>query len=108
MTTAFTYLRNGNIERQKEWDPENKISLEYRGNEFAGEAGEVCNEVKKLARERLGIAGSRTTVEKLASEAADAVICLDLICMDAGIDLFQAVKNKFNETSERIGLKTRL
>lgn len=108
MPTAFDYLRNANIERQREWDPENQITLEYRGNEFAGEAGEVCNEVKKLARERLGIRGSRTTKEALASEIADAIICLDLICMDQDIDMFEAVRDKFNSTSEKVGLKTRL
>jgi hypothetical protein len=28
----------------------------------------------------------------------------DLVAMDAGIDLFEAVKNKFNQTSTKYGL----
>lgn len=104
----FQDLREANTTRQAEWDPESKITLEYRGNEFGGEAGEVQNEIKKLARERLGLRGSRTTIANLASEIADVIICIDLIAMDAGIDIATAVQMKFNATSEKVGLKTRL
>lgn len=101
-------LREANAIRQAEWDMDNKISLSFRGNELGGECGEAQNEIKKLERERLGIRGSRTTVEKLAQELADVVICVDLIAMELGIDLSQAVRGKFNLTSENNGLKTRL
>lgn len=50
---TFALLRAANVQRQREWDADNKVTLSYRGNEFAGEAGEVCNVVKKLDRERL-------------------------------------------------------
>lgn len=105
---TFTTLRAANIARQKEWDAGNKISLSYRGNELAGEVGEACNVIKKLDRERLGIAGSRDTVEHLAEELADAIICIDLIAAAEGIDLDAAVRSKFNATSEKVGLRTRL
>ncbi|MEW5422691.1 nucleotide pyrophosphohydrolase [Amorphus sp. 3PC139-8] len=95
--------------RQTEWDPGNAISLAYRGNEMAGEVGEACNVIKKLERERLGIAGSRASIAQLAEELADVVICADLIAMQAGIDLMgDAVPTKFNLTSEKTGLRTRL
>jgi len=100
-------LRILNEIRQKEWDPTDVITLAYRGNELAGEIGEACNVIKKLERERLGIRGSRATIEQLAEELADAVICLDLIAMQAGIDLNAAVIQKFNATSEKYGLKTK-
>lgn len=104
----LTALRLANEARQREWDAGNQLSLAYRGNELAGEVGEACNVIKKLERERLGIAGSRDTLEHLAQELADVVICVDLVAMAAGIDLKAAVRDKFNATSEKVGLNTRL
>ena len=101
-------LRKANIERQQEWDPSNKIDLSYRGNELAGESGEVSNVIKKLERERLGIRGSRDTLEHLAEELADVIICVDLIAAHTGINLSDAIKNKFNATAEANGLETKI
>jgi NTP pyrophosphatase (non-canonical NTP hydrolase) len=100
----YETLRAANVERQKEWDPHNDLTLAYRGNELAGEVGEACNVIKKLERERLGRRGSRATLDDLANELADAMICLDLIAMQVGIDLDAAVRKKFNATSEKLGL----
>lgn len=108
MTTTYASLRDANVARQKEWDKDDNISLSYRGNELAGETGEACNVIKKLERERLGIRGTRDTVEHLAEELADVVICSDLIAMHEGIDLNAAVAAKFNATSEKVGLSIRL
>lgn len=104
----FTVLRMANELRQAEWDKDSKITLSYRGNELGGECGEAQNEIKKLERERLGIRGSRTTVEKLAEELSDVIICTDLIAMKEGIDLWAAVVAKFNATSEEVGLETKI
>jgi NTP pyrophosphatase (non-canonical NTP hydrolase) len=101
-------LRIANWKRQLEWDPDDKITLSYRGNELAGETGEACNIMKKLERERLGIRGTRTTRRALAKELADIIICVDLISSNEGINLAEAVRDKFNETSEKYGLETRL
>lgn len=106
----YTYrhtLRSANLTRIEEWDPGKQIDASYRGNELAGEVGEACNVIKKLERERLGIRGSRDTIEHLAEELADVIICCDLIAMGYGIDLDGAVKDKFNKTSEKVDLKTR-
>jgi NTP pyrophosphatase (non-canonical NTP hydrolase) len=100
-------LREANRARQAEWDTDGQIDLAYRGNELAGEAGEACNVIKKLERERRGIRGSRATAEHLAEELADVVICCDLIAMDAGIDLDAAVEAKFNSTSAKYNLTVR-
>lgn len=108
-TVVVPTLREANQLRQREWDVGNQITLAYRGNELAGEAGEACNVIKKIERERLGIRGSRATVADLADELADVVICADLIAMHEGIDLLNdAVPRKFNATSEKVGLATRL
>jgi NTP pyrophosphatase (non-canonical NTP hydrolase) len=101
-------LRVANEFRQAEWDPDDRISLTYRGNELAGEVGEACNVIKKLAREYMGIPGSRASLSNLAEELADVVICADLIAMHVGIDLGDAVKEKFNTTSAKVGLNTRI
>lgn len=106
--TIYTTLRAANAARQAEWDPAAQISLSYRGNEMGGECGEAQNVIKKLERERLGIRGSRATVSDLGSELADVLICADLIAMAEGIDLNQAVADKFNATSDKVGLSVRL
>lgn len=101
-------LRKANLERQALWCPEQVPDLSFRGVELAGEAGEVCNVIKKLERQRLGWRGSRDTVEHLAEELADVIICADLIAIASGIDLSEAVRAKFNATSEKVGLPVKL
>lgn len=109
MAEAHTSLRQASAERQREWDPDGFThTLLYRSNELAGEVGEACNVVKKLAREQLGVIGSRDTAEHLAEELADVIICADLVAQVAGVNLAAAVARKFNATSEKLGLKTRL
>jgi NTP pyrophosphatase (non-canonical NTP hydrolase) len=106
--TTFTELRCANLVRQREWQKGQPVSLSYRGNEMAGETGEACNVLKKLERERMGIVGSRATVDQLAQELADVIICVDLIASEFDINLAAAVRDKFNATSERYGLATRM
>lgn len=107
--TDHTNLRDANVARDIEWRAgAAPLSLSFRGNELAGEVGEACNVLKKLERARLGLRGSRDTVEHLAEELADVVICCDLIAMDLGLDLQKAIADKFNATSEKVGLATRL
>lgn len=120
--TYYTNLRAANIARSKEWG---KVSLTFRGSELAGEIGEtiekaldlllmavtagrLANIIKKLERERLGLRGSRATPEELADELADISITADLVGMDMDIDIPSATRRKFNETSEKLGLATRL
>ena len=72
---------------------------------LAGEAGELCNVVKKLNRVRDGLRGNKETPEELqkelANEAADIYLYLDLFCQSQGIDLPTAIKSKFNEVSTK-------
>lgn len=110
---TFTNLREANIARNAEWVSAGNgdVSLSYRGNELAGEVGEVCNQIKKIDRERMGRAGSRTNREAFLEELADAYICLDLICMDENIseeERGRAIALKFNKTSRANGHKTLL
>lgn len=119
-------LRAANVARQAEWCPDQVPDLSFRGNELAGEAGEASealvlhaaelgraaglasNVIKKLERERHGWRGSRASLDDLAGGLADVVICADLCAMTAGVDLAGAVVSKFNASSEKVGLATRL
>lgn len=80
----YDTLREANVARQKIWDPGDVVDIDWRCNEFMGEVGEVCNVIKKLYRERVGLPGSRDTVDHLAEELADVMICLDLVLMTSG------------------------
>jgi NTP pyrophosphatase (non-canonical NTP hydrolase) len=101
-------LRRLNIERQKEWDPENKATLSFKGLEFAGEAGELASKIKKLARKtEFDFVGSDYDMTDIEEEVGDVLITLDLVCQKMGIDIEKVTKNKFNATSEKVGMKTK-
>lgn len=105
---SFNALRAANIKRQLEWCPDQTPAMSFRGNELAGETGEACNIIKKLERERHGWRGTRATREQLAEELADVVIVADLIANEAGIDLGESVRSKFNSTSLKYGLSVQI
>lgn len=110
MTKLLTFedLRYANVQRNIEWDADNRITGSYRGLELAGEVGELCNKIKKLEREKMGIKGSRTTWMEIASEMGDAQICLDLLAMHYCVSLEEAVKLAFNDKSNEFGFLTRI
>ncbi|WP_321504112.1 MazG-like family protein [Breoghania sp.] len=104
----FTDLRSANRARQQEWPGNTQADTAFRAIEVAGEAGEVAEAVKKLLRERRGIKGSTASVESIADEIADTIIALDLLADDLGIDIGPALARKFNATSAKYGLRTRI
>lgn len=104
----LTALSGANKARNHFWDPESKLTPLFFSTELAGEVGEACNVVKKLEREKLGLRGSTTTVGALAEELADAVICASLLANCYDIDLREAVRNKFNSTSDKLNLPVRI
>jgi len=68
-------------------------------NALAGEVGEACNITKKMLRGDHTSDGSWH--EALAKELADVVTYADLLAARCGIDLGEAVRDKFNEVSRR-------
>src|SRR3954470_16512156 len=108
MSLSFKHLRQANENRQIEWEAGSEFSLTYLGNALAGETGEACNVIKKLDRERSNHVGSRATIDDLADELADVIIYADLIAKKEQIDLGEAIRNKFNKTSEKYGLGVRI
>lgn len=104
----FSDLRAANTERQREWPGNDQADIAFRGLEVAGEFGEVAEAIKKYLRVERGIRGSTATLDDVASEMADAIIALDLLAGQLDIDLGNAVAEKFNATSKKYGLNTRL
>jgi NTP pyrophosphatase (non-canonical NTP hydrolase) len=108
-------LREANLRRVGDfhagslWD----WSPAERGNELAGETGELCNELKKLLRhvKRCELAGKSHSLGperdeilgRVKNELGDVIICADLIAAQLYIDVEMAVRGKFNATSRKIG-----
>jgi len=81
---------------------------------MAGEAGEACNVAKKIKRLETGTntAKAPATLDEcrrqMAKELADTVIYADLLAARLGINLGDAIRDKFNEVSERMKTDVRL
>ncbi len=101
-------LRTINAERLAAWEGEVKVDAMFHAVELGGEVGELLNVVKKLHREALGWRGSRAAPEDLSNEIGDVLICLDKLAAHFSIDLASATANKFNATSEKVGLPQRI
>ena len=100
-------LRDANQRRHQEWARGEDVGLSFRGLELGGETGELLNELKKLERVRLGLAGGKEDLNAIKEELADVMICVDLIAMDLEIELGPAIRQKFDKTSAKFGLVTR-
>lgn len=100
---TFDLLRQANTNRsQEKVFPSQDWSLAQWACAMAGEAGEACNVVKKTFR------GDDVAKDALAKELADVVIYADLLAKAAGINLGEAVIDKFNEVSLKRGAIARL
>lgn len=64
-----------------------------------GELGELANLQKKVRRGDLTLDQAR---DELGKELADVATYLDILAMRYGVDLGQAVMDKFNEVSRRV------
>lgn len=70
--------------------------------------GAICNIVKKIERERQGLPGSRASVADLQVAMNSLQAAIEHVALHYGINLEKAVAAKFNATSEKVGLVTRL
>lgn len=76
---------------------------------FQGHVGAIANIAKKLRRIECGMRGNDPSQlpdlhKAMEDEFGDAVICLDLLAMQLDIDLGACTRNKFNKTSDKVGL----
>ena len=65
-----------------------------------GEVGELANVLKKVRRGDLTMDEAKADISK---ELADVVIYWDILAKQLGVDLGEAVRQKFNEVSRRVG-----
>lgn len=86
----------------------NESDVMFCAVELGGETGEALNVIKKMERSRLGIKGGKFDMEALCDELADVIICVDRVAACYDVDLGAVVKNKFNATSEKYGLKNKI
>lgn len=124
MTDGLTFnaLRAANEKRMEEWPGNDKVTVEFRGLEVAGEAGELAKALlevmgnvgaalealKKYLRAQYGIKGTVTTMPEVALEMGDVLISLDLLAQKLGINLGDAAVGAFNRTSDKYGLRTHI
>lgn len=108
---TFNTLRGGNVARLPQFKNRrgeqahseadgSDWKLSAWSNATLGELGEAANLIKKIERNDLTLDDARV---ELGKEFADVVIYLDLLAYRAGINLGQAVMDKFNEVSKRVG-----
>ena len=99
---------------KKDFGTTEKWSLSDWAVAAAGEMGEACNVVKKLNRIRDGLKGNKETdsqevlTKELGYEIADTILYLVLLADAADIDIEEAIIEKFNKVSDRIGSSIKL
>lgn len=111
MSLTFQELRKANLKRlpqfrnsKGDFAHEKSDGSDWSLNDWmtavTGEVGEAANILKKVRRGDLDINEARYSLKK---EFADILIYLDIIAFQAGIELEEAVVEKFNEVSDRVG-----
>lgn len=114
------HLTNTNVKRCERWHGENGLSswsaLEWAGA-MCGEAGEAANVAKKLKRiddNMFNISKGKLDLDRdvlrdrLAREAADTFLYLNLMCAREGISLASAIVEVFNTKSQEYNFPERL
>jgi NTP pyrophosphatase (non-canonical NTP hydrolase) len=109
----FEKFSQVNAERARQWHPGglNEWSIADWAVAMAGEAGEVCNVVKKYNRVRDSLQSNNPKPfdwQQLADEIGDTFCYLDLLATRCGMTLEECVRTKFNKISEREGLPQRV
>jgi NTP pyrophosphatase (non-canonical NTP hydrolase) len=105
---SLEFLREANRVRQSEWPGSEAADVPFRAIELAGETGELMEAVKKWLRSQRSIAGTVADLSDVEDEMGDVLISLDLLAADLGIDLTAAWKQKFNKTSRKYNLESRV
>lgn len=116
--TALTFekVREINIARCNRWHAGGieEWSVVDWSNAMAGEAGEVCNAVKKYRRVEGNMVQSKgpQTLEEataaIATEIGDTFLYLQLLAARLGLRMEDCVVDTFNRVSEREGFPERL
>lgn len=118
MTNGLTFntLRGGNVARLPEFKNRHGERAHIRDDgadwspaqwlqAVTGELGEYANLRKKVER---GDLTQEEAKSLLADELSDVVIYLDILAYQLGINLGEAIMEKWNRTSEKVGCNIRL
>lgn len=118
---TFKKLTKVNYQRCKRWHQSSSLddwSISDWACAMAGEAGEVCNAVKKLKRLQCQyksvndkgreIRSLEEAKKKIGEEIADTVMYLNLLSIRLGLDMEDEVVKKFNSTSKKYKFPDRL
>jgi NTP pyrophosphatase (non-canonical NTP hydrolase) len=109
---TFDVFRQANVSRCLKWHPAGIESWSPSDwlTAVAGEFGELASLLKMRNRERDGLPGNKFSPsnKQVADEIADVLTYLDLLAAALGVNLGNAVVEKFNEVSERVGFPDRL
>lgn len=113
---TFPEISEASESRSNKWIPGgiHGWTPERWSNALAGEAGEVCNAVKKLNRIEDGLTGNNQgataeeQIEKIGEEIADLILYAVPLALRLGIDIDAKVRDKFNSTSIKYGFPERL
>ncbi len=115
---TFEAVAKTNLERALIW---HKGGLEeWSVSDWAvavmGEAGEICDAIKKLRRIEEGVESKskrqpltkEEALKAIETEIGDTAVYLDLLAQRLGLSLEDCIRNTFNRISEREGLPQRL
>jgi NTP pyrophosphatase (non-canonical NTP hydrolase) len=118
MPRTFEEISQINRDRSKQWHStgsagESNWSVSDWGVAMAGEAGEVCDAIKKLNRRRDGITMGVTRSQEeltidIGKEIADTFLYLDLLAERLGLNMEDCIVQKFNEVSDKYGFPQKL
>ena len=120
MSLTFKQISKINYKRALRWhkDSLNDWSISDWSTAMAGEAGEICNAVKKLRRleseftsineSDRQINSKKEAIEKIGAEIADTFLYLNLLAIRCGLDFEQEIIKKFNSTSDKYGFTEKL
>jgi NTP pyrophosphatase (non-canonical NTP hydrolase) len=112
ISLTFANFREANVTRCKKWHPDGIESWSSSDwiTAVMGELGELASLLKMRNRERDGLVGNKfsPTDQQIADEIADTFTYLDVLAHVLGVDLGQAVAEKFNRISERSGFPDRI
>ncbi len=121
MGYEFSKVSAVNLERSNIWHPDGLESWSYSdwACAMAGEAGEVCNAIKKLNRYRDGMRQKRLVsardadirhqlIADVAMELGDTFLYLDLLAQRLGLNIEECIVKTFNRVSVREGFIQRL
>lgn len=110
---SFRTLRNANLQRLPQFrDAQGNLSHSHpTGADWSpaewlqatvGELGELANLLKKIRRGDFD-RSDPAVLREVRHEIADVAIYLDLLALQFDVDLGEAVREKFNIVSDRVG-----